>query len=79
MHKGPLTQADISILNEKIVTVLRLTNLLNNIVIVQWNKIRHLINHFWIERFTCSISYNIVISKERKKKLLTKRFKLRLR
>ncbi len=56
-----LTQADVSMLNEKVVTSLTLNDPLNNIVIVQWNKTRHLVNHLQIERFARSISHDIVI------------------
>ena len=58
---GALTQADVSILNEKIVTGLTLSDLLNNIVIVQCNKIKHLISRLQIERFTRFVGHDIVI------------------
>ncbi len=60
-RKGALIQADISMLNEKVVTGLTLNDPLNNIVIVQRNKTRHLINCLQIERFARSIGYDIVI------------------
>ena len=44
VHKGVLTQANVSILNKKVVTGLTLNDLLNNIVIVQQNKTKYLIN-----------------------------------
>lgn len=56
-----LTQADILILNEKIVTSLTLSDPLNNIIIVQCNKIKYLINCLQIERFAYFVSHNIVI------------------
>lgn len=42
-------------------TSLTLSDLLNNIVIVQQNKTRHFINCFRIERFARFVGYNIVI------------------
>ncbi len=60
-HKRVLTQADVLMLNEKVVTGLILNDPLNNIVIVQWNKTRHLINRLQIERFARSIGHDIVI------------------
>lgn len=58
---GALTQADVSKLNEKVVTGLTLSDPLNNIVIVQRNKTRHLINRLQIERFARSVGHDIVI------------------
>ena len=48
-------------LNEKVVTGLTLSDPLNNIVIVQQNKTRHLINCLQIERFARSVGHDIVI------------------
>ncbi len=61
VRKGELTEADVSILNEKVVTSPILNNLLNNIVIVPQNKIRHLINRLQIKRFAHFVDHNIVI------------------
>ncbi len=60
-RKEMLTQADISMLNEKVVIGLTLNDPLNNIVIVQRNKTRHLINHLQIERFARFVGHHIVI------------------
>lgn len=56
-----LTLADISMLNSKVVTALTLNDPLKNIVIVQQNKTKHVINRLQIERFACSVSRDIVI------------------
>ncbi len=48
-------------LNEKLVTDLTLSDLLNNIVIVQQNKTRYLINRLQIEKFAHFIDHDIVI------------------
>ncbi len=61
MRKGALSQADISMLNEKVVTGLTLNDPLNNIIIVQRNKTKHLINPLQIERFAHSVGHDIVI------------------
>lgn len=58
---GALTQADISIFNEKVVTGLALSDPLNNIVILQRNKTRHLIIFLQIQKFACFIGHDIVI------------------
>ena len=58
---GVLTQPHISILNEKPVTKLILCDLLNNIFILQYNKIKNLINRLQIERFARFVDYDIVI------------------
>lgn len=60
-HKEVLTQVDILILNEKMMIGLILDNSDNNIIIVQYNKIQHLINCLQIEKFACSAGYDIVI------------------
>lgn len=54
-------QVDVSILNEKVVIGLTLSDLPINIVIVQCNKTRYLINCLQIERFFCFVVHNIVI------------------
>lgn len=56
-----LIQVNISILSKKVVTSLTLSDLLNNIVIVQCNKTRHLINRLQIERFAHFVCYDIII------------------
>ena len=56
-----MTQANVSILNKKVVTGLTLSDLLNNIVIVQQNKTKYLINCLQIERFARSVCHDIVI------------------
>lgn len=56
-----MTHDNITMLNRKVVTVLTLNDLLKNIVIIQYNKIKHLINCLQIERFTYFIVYNIII------------------
>ena len=58
---GAFTQADVSILNGKVVIGLTLNDSLNNIVIVQRNKTKDLINRFQIERFARFVGYDIVI------------------
>ena len=58
---GVLTQADVSILNEKVVIGLTPSDPLNNIVIMQCNKTRHLINCLQIERFDFFVGHDIVI------------------
>lgn len=48
-------------LNNRVVTVLTLNNLFKNIIIVQKNKIKHLINKLYIKRFAQNTGQNIVI------------------
>lgn len=56
-----LTFGDVAIFNGKLVTILILNDLLKNIVIVQCNKIGHLISYLQIEGFAWSVGYNIII------------------
>ena len=61
VRKRALTQADVSILNKKVVIGLILSDPLNKIVIIQQNKTRYLINRLQIERFSCFVGHDIVI------------------
>lgn len=70
---GALTLADVLILDRKLMTGLTISDPLNNIVIVQNNKIKHIINCLQIERFVCFVGHNIIIffaqhSRTRRKK-----------
>lgn len=47
--------------NNRVVTVFTLKNLLKNIIIVQRNKIQHLINRLQIKKFTQNAGRDIVI------------------
>ena len=47
-------------LNEKVVTGRTLSHPLNNIIIVQRNKTKHLINCLQIEKFARSVGHNII-------------------
>lgn len=58
-QKG-IIQADNLMFNEKIKTGLTFSNPLNNIIIVQQNKIRYQINCFQIKRFVRFVDHNIV-------------------
>ncbi len=58
---GELTHGDVAMLNRKVVTALTLSDPLKNIVIVQRNKTRHLINRLQIERFARSVGHDIII------------------
>ncbi len=58
---GELTHGNVAMLNGKVVTALTLNDLLKNIVIVQRNKTKHLINCFQIERFAQSVDHDIII------------------
>lgn len=59
---GELTYDDVGMLNRKVLVTAPIpNNLLKNIIIVQHNKIRHLINYLPIERFAWSIDHNIII------------------
>ncbi len=58
---GELTHGDIAILNGKVVRTLILSDPLKNIVIVQRNKTRHLINRLQIEKFARSVGHDIII------------------
>ncbi len=56
-----LTHGDVAMLHRKAVTALTLSDPLKNIVIVQRNKTRHLINRLQIERFAWSVGHDIII------------------
>ncbi len=56
-----LTHDNDAMLNGKVVTSLTLNDPLKNIVIVQRNKIRHLIHCLQIERFAQSVGHDIII------------------
>lgn len=58
---GALTQHDVTILNDKVVTKFTLQDPLQNIVIVQRNKTRHLINRLQAERFARRVGRDIII------------------
>lgn len=60
-HFRTLTVEDITNLNNRVITMLKVNNLFNNIVFVQCNKMRHLINCLQIERYSRSISNDIII------------------
>lgn len=58
---GALTIEDITNLNNRVVSMLKLDYSLNNIVIVHRNKTRHLINWLQIERYVCFVGRDIII------------------
>ncbi len=51
VHAGSLTDADVTILNNKVAKVFPLHDPLKNTVIIQKNKSRHMINRLQVERF----------------------------
>ncbi len=58
---GELTHGNVAMLNRKVVTALTLRDPLKNIVIIQRNKTRHLINRLQIGRFARSVGHDIII------------------
>ena len=58
---GALTQDDVMILKDRVVTQFTLQDPLKNTVIVQRNKTRHLINRLQAERFARRVGRDIII------------------
>lgn len=56
-----LTQTDVSMLNNRVMTALMFKNLLKNIFMVQKNKSRHLINRLQLKKFAQSAGQDIII------------------
>lgn len=55
------TDADITILNNKVVKEFSLYNPLKNTVRVQRNKSKHIINRLQAKQIACHISHNLII------------------
>lgn len=56
-----LITKDLINLNSRIVIMLKVDDPINNIVIIQCNKMRYLINCLQIERYACFVGSDIII------------------